>query len=273
MSVGYPTSNDESVQFLRIGDSVGRWTVIDGVVLRGLPDDPRRHPCLRCRCACGVERDVALKALMEGKSLSCGCLQRERTGDASRTHGESKTRLYGIWQGMITRCSNPEATGYENYGGRGVTVCDEWIASYLAFRSWAMANGYQKNLTIDRTDVNGNYEPINCRWVSQRDQFRNMRKSVYATAFGETMLAIDWSRDSRCKTTYHSLLGRIGNGWNHQEAITTPLQPVHKLTIEEARAVKADILAGLGDRAIVRKYRIGKTTARYIRIGKLWPEA
>lgn len=124
---------------------------------------------------------------------------------------------------MKQRCYNPKNCNYQRYGARGIGVCDEWNASFHAFEAWAYANGYKKGLSLDRyPDNNGNYEPSNCRWTTQKEQCRNKRTSVVLTAFGETKTAIEWSEDSRCVVPYPCLLERIKNSIGHEAAITTP---------------------------------------------------
>lgn len=109
------------------------------------------------------------------------------------THGGSGTRLYETWCGMKKRCYNAKDKRYDRYGGRGITICDEWRNDFKAFYDWAMANGYSEELTIDRIDVNGNYRPENCRWVDARVQQRNTTRNHFVTVHGETKTIAEWS--------------------------------------------------------------------------------
>lgn len=152
-----------------------------------------------------------------GKQILPGC----------ETHGQSGTRLYKTWGNMRSRCSNPKVYGYNCYGGRGICVCREWIASFDAFYAWATANGYRDGLSIDRIDANGNYEPGNCRWIPKSDQPRTMRKCVHLTAFGETKTIREWSRDPRCNVTYAALRGRLASGWLDQDVVGKPRSESH----------------------------------------------
>ena len=131
-----------------------------------------------CICDCGKEIVATSGNLRNGHHISCGCLAAERMSVIGQngTHRESRSRLYRVWSGMKNRCLNPKATKYEIYGGKGVKVCPEWLQSFENFRDWAMANGYTDNLTIDRIDGNGNYEPSNCRWTSYSEQNKNRNK-------------------------------------------------------------------------------------------------
>lgn len=123
-----------------------------------------------CLCSCGNLIEVRSNNLLSGNTQSCGCLHKEKSSRNAEKinfiHGDSRTRLYKIWQIMKDRCSNPNAPDYKYYGGRGITVCKDWINNYLIFKIWAMANGYADNLTIDRINYKGNYEPNNCQWIT-----------------------------------------------------------------------------------------------------------
>lgn len=130
-----------------------------------------------CRCECGKVFTVCSIHLRSGRTKSCGCLNREQLPIANTIHGMTGTTIFNKWKYMRRRCSSPSAHNYKWYGGRGIRVCDEWEHSFQAFYDWAMANGYDDSLSIERIDVNGNYEPSNCTWIPMRDQAKNKQNS------------------------------------------------------------------------------------------------
>ena len=133
-----------------------------------------------CKCDCGTVRAVEGKSLRNGTSKNCGCIRKitaaKASAAANKKHGMKNTRLYNIWRGMKGRIHCSKTKSYERYGGRGITICDEWENSFIAFKDWALSNGYDKALTLDRINVDGNYEPANCRWATWSEQAQNRKK-------------------------------------------------------------------------------------------------
>lgn len=166
-----------------------------------------------CRCDCGNEVIVRSNSLRRGRTLSCGCYNH----DVITKHGMGRTRLHGIWGNIRYRCENPTAINTADYGGRGIEVCEEWSNSFEAFRDWALANGYRDDLTIDRIDVNGNYEPSNCRWATLKEQGRNKRNNVLITYNGETHCMAEWAEITNQPRT--RLQMRHRRGWSDEEIL------------------------------------------------------
>ena len=140
----------------------------------------------------------------------------------ARKHGLSHTRIHHIWRCMIYRCENPHDHAYKNYGGRGIRVCVEWRNSFLTFYEWATNNGYQENLTIDRINVNGNYEPGNCRWITKGEQTRNKRDTTHIFFRGRTRTLSEWSRLTKIART--TIYTRLECGWSIERALSTPVK-------------------------------------------------
>lgn len=170
------------------GQRFSRLTVIRRVENK----DNSGQACWECKCDCGNTIYTVGYCLRSGDTTSCGCYLNEVRGQSSKTHGMTKTRIHTIWCSMKERCFNANDRNYIRYGQRGITVCDEWKNDFIAFYNWAIANGYSKDLTIDRIDVNGNYCPENCRWATKAEQANNKRTNHYVTRDGVTHTVTEW---------------------------------------------------------------------------------
>ena len=171
------------------GQKFGLLTVI------GLAETDTRKTYWVCKCDCGNMKTVRSDSLLCGAIKSCGCIKRKQDEvnlTKNHRHKMSGTRIYSEWQGMKGRCYNKGSARYADWGGRGIEVCEQWRNSFESFYTWAMANGYQDNLTIDRIDNNGNYCPENCRWVGQQEQCRNRRSNINITIGNSTRTLMEW---------------------------------------------------------------------------------
>ena len=197
------------------GQKFGRLTAIRRI------DDNTYQPVWECICDCGKIRNVRARNLFYGITKSCGCLQKEIVTQKGTIHGKSHTRLFNIWQYMKRRCYNPNYKYYNYYGGRGITICDEWKHDFESFYGWATANGYADGLTIDRINSNGNYEPSNCQWVTRLTQQNNLRSNHRYTINGETKTIAEWCR---VYNVPHERTRRrvVNEGWDILKALTTP---------------------------------------------------
>lgn len=153
-----------------------------------------------CECECGNSKIVSGISLRRNHTRSCGCLIKEKSGKNLIKHGLTKDkvfhRLMHIRKGMKNRCYNNKDKRYSDYGGRGIKICEKWLdekEGTINFYNWAIKNGYAENLTIDRIDVNGNYEPSNCRWVTNKIQCNNKRNNHIITYNGETHTMMEWA--------------------------------------------------------------------------------
>lgn len=194
------------------GKKFGRLTVI-----RELPERKHHSVLWLCRCECGNEVKVKSSNLNSGRSQSCGCLRVEHSIKAHQTHKKSDTKLFAVWCSMRFRCNNPNDKSYHNYGARGIRVCDEWTNSFSSFYNWALSNGYNDGLTIDRINNDGNYEPSNCRWVSRKVQGNNSRKNRLITIDNETKTLSQWCEQLGLK--YQTIEMRLYRGWDERRAL------------------------------------------------------
>lgn len=189
------------------------------IVTQEWRDEKSRIQCL-CQCDCGNTKTIRRDSLKNGRTSSCGCYAKERH---PKKHGLSRSRIYGIWLNMKNRCLKPNAKHYEYYGGRGITVTDEWLGEngFDCFYKWAMENGYSDGLTIDRIDTNFGYAPDNCRWATMAQQVDNRSNTRYMTLNGETKSIKEWSKTTGLSRRV--LYYRTTHGWNDEKALTTPI--------------------------------------------------
>lgn len=208
-----------------IGKKYGRLLVqsYEVITIKG-----RKRTYMFCRCDCGSEIKARSDSLLSGKIVSCGCKKKEQAREQAkvlkiinRKHGKAGTRIYKIWVGMKSRCYCKKGGSYKHYGAKGIKVCDEWKTSFDNFLEWSKKNGYADNLTIDRIDSQGNYEPSNCRWVSNLEQQNNKCNNRYITYKGITKTATQWSREKGFRDGV--LISRLKAGWSIDKALNTPI--------------------------------------------------
>lgn len=209
----------------RIGYSLSKINLIGKrfgrlVVLQEL-EPIKKHRRWLCKCDCGKTASIFQTCLTSGNTRSCGCLVGETAKRVHTTHGENNknSRLHSIWCGMLGRCRNTNNNRFSDYGGRGITVCEDWL-DYSTFKEWVVNNGYSDTLTLDRINVNGNYEPNNCKWSTNIEQQNNMRSNVLIEYCGETLTLAQWSR--RLNIRYGTLVNRRARGWSVERMLTTP---------------------------------------------------
>lgn len=180
-----------------------------------------RHRKVKCVCDCGNEKDFFISNIKRGYTSSCGCLHKEVISESSSTHKMSKSKTYSTWLNMKARCSNENNPNFSNYGGRGIKVCDRWINSFENFIS--DMGERPRGLTIDRIDVNGNYEPSNCRWASDKQQARNKRNTYIVEFNGVIKPLIEHCNDVGIE--YKTVFKRISqSGYSIDKALTKKVQ-------------------------------------------------
>lgn len=211
------------------GENFNRLTVIEYA-----GKNKRGETLVKCKCSCGNEKVFRLYQVRNGQIKSCGCLAKELLVERNKTHrytthAHSRTRLYQIWSDMKQRCYNSQQKCFEYYGAKGIKVSDEWRNDFQTFYEWATSNGYSDSLTIDRIDVNGNYEPLNCRWITMKEQRRNTSRNIYVKIDGTIKVLRDWCEIYNIP--YTTVQGRIKDGWDIIRAIQTPSRHIRRKII------------------------------------------
>lgn len=187
------------------------------VVLEEIQERKSKKILWNCLCDCGATTEVFGCHLASGHTKSCGCLAIDEASTKNVSHRMTGSRVYTTWLNMKARCYNEKHNEYENYGGRGIVVCDEWKYSFDNFMEWAMASGYSDILTIDRIDNNGNYKPGNCQWISRRENTlkrnseywslnRNIRDSVVYFSSLLKSFGISYASSSKLFSVNHRQL-------------------------------------------------------------------
>lgn len=167
------------------------------------------------QCDCGKQKIINKYSVIRGLTNSCGCYHKEQDVLKHTTHNMSKTRLYRCWQDMKNRCYNKSRKKYQRYGARGIIVCNDWLHNFNAFKDWALSNGYKDTLTIDRIDVNGNYCPENCRWITLKEQANNTSKNIKITINGTTKNLHEWLEI--CNIKSGSFYYKLKKGYKPEE--------------------------------------------------------
>ncbi len=180
-----------------------------------------------CSCTCGNSKIVRAEQLLNGATASCGCLRKE---GPHTTHGLSHTRICRIWKNMNTRCYNSNSPNYVRYGGRGISICDEWLGAdgFIRFYNWAIESGYSDGLSIDRKEVNEGYSPSNCRWADAETQSTNKTNNVKLEYCGQLLTVSEIAK--RLNISPYTIYSRLKKlGWNAQDALNIPISYANAL--------------------------------------------
>ena len=206
------------------GQKYGKLTIIKEVS----PIGSKRR--ILCKCDCGNIKEYSMDRVIHGRTQSCGCLRNEmflthRNNNGTSVYPKEATdsKLYKIWNSMKGRCYTISSGAYFKYGAKGIRMCDEWKNDFMAFYNWALANGYSDELTIDRIDYRGNYEPSNCRWADIRTQANNKSNVCKYEYNDELHTMTEWSEIMNIN--YGALWERLNVlGWSIEKALTTPVR-------------------------------------------------
>lgn len=217
------TANERPSQIKNIaGQRFGRLTVVQ------MSPERTPHGAVKwdVKCDCGTEKSVVGLSLKRGVTTSCGCAHKEQLAARSTKHGGSRSAEYSTWCGMLNRCRNANGEDFHHYGGRGITVCDRWtdFANFMA----DMGPKPTPKHSIERSDVDGHYEPGNCRWATQHEQVRNLRKNIRIP--GNPELLLDSARAKGMNQgTLYSRVGKLG--WSREEAASTPVKKLKRVSV------------------------------------------
>lgn len=208
-------------------------------VLRLFERTPRRRYVWLCKCDCGKTVKVTGEHLKSGHTRSCGCLNNERIANVNFKNGLTGTRLYYAWYNMRNRCNRENNYEYSDYGGRGITICPEWLGKYgfVNFSEWALSNGYKEGLTLDRIDNESGYSPKNCRWVDRFVQGNNKRNNRFIKINGEVGTVANMSR--KYEVDYWNLM-HYSNGGKNCKYPDLIIEVANESEIQEYRTSESD---------------------------------
>ena len=223
------------------GERYGRLTIIREVEPAG--SSHKRVRRFLCRCDCGNEIICRLPNLKSGTTKSCGCYRKFVSSNRRDCHHLQNTRIYRIWCGMKRRCYNKHNEHFDRYGGRGIIVCDEWKTDFMNFYDWAMSNGYDDKLSIDRINNEGNYEPSNCRWANQKQQILNSTAAIKCSLGGNIVslsdiadiLGVSFKRIRR-------IVYMLNNGYDMNEILSLSKKDDSFMFAEETDAEKKKVV-------------------------------
>ena len=214
------------------GEKFGRLTLV-----RIATESTNKYKTWECLCDCGKTTFVHQDNLKSGQVKSCGCLRHEilvKRNQHGKWNGETLVNkhcnIYKIWGSMISRCYKPSCGDYKRYGARGITVCDEWKDNFLVFLDWALINGWQLGLTIDRIDNNQGYTSQNCRWTDRKTQNNNRRSNRFINIDGETHTLAQWSEISGIQS--ETIAKRINARWDISRWFIIPTKKNNEITCE-----------------------------------------
>ena len=191
------------------------------IVLRLAGKNKYGHQLFECKCDCGNIAVIEGTAVKNGRTCSCGCLQKESAKKRRTTHGMTKTKLFNVWNTMKQRCSNPNSKNYKRYGARGIFVCEEWKNDFASFMKWSLSHGYKDGLSIDRIDGEKGYSPDNCRWVDVYVQSNNRSNNRLMTINGITKNCKQWADHFGFEYKYfHEKCKK--NDWNLEKVLEIP---------------------------------------------------
>lgn len=241
------------------GQKFGKLEVIK--LSRNVKSGKRYRKYWLCKCECGNNKEIRTDCLTGGGVKSCGCLKKEQDKknltDKFRYKAKYNIvdeRLRGIWQGMKSRCLDKSNKSFYRYGGRGITLCNEWL-DFNVFADWALSNGYKETLTIDRIDNSGNYKPSNCRWITNKEQCRNRRTNHLVNYKGEKITLIELSE--KTGIPYGVIASRAQKGWlDHDltKPICAPEEARSKLSKNEVLDIRSKYNKGVPIKTLCDEY-------------------